>query len=274
MTELTRKLDARIREENRVSRVLTELDAKISQAVSMNNDIMRSTSITDENQRQESKKLADFQADFGAIRKRIDELRKKIEVMPDSIRRVESRLAEIITSETERRQSQKAFIEQQAILQVDRDQVQKEVKDRLERMTKQSQLLEGQLQEWDTAQRAVKRAQDIYEEITQKFERRINEITEMQRLAEDRFRQEWVTFKADHQKRWTSYTLTQDEQNRDMQTELQKLMERLTGMEDMTQTQQDLFQQTREANEEYYHGLLAQIHELLTAYERIMGQSH
>ena len=34
-----------------------------------------------------------------------------------------------------------------------------------------------------------------------RFERRINEITEMERLTEERFRQEWVTFKADDQKR-------------------------------------------------------------------------
>ena len=40
-------------------------------------------------------------------------------------------------------------------------------------------------------------------DLNQKLERRINEITEIQRLADDRIRQEWVTFKADDQKRWT-----------------------------------------------------------------------
>ncbi len=54
--------------------------------------------------------------------------------------------------------------------------------------------------------------QQTVEELTQKVERRINEITEIQRLAEERFRQEWVTFKADDQKRWTNYTLTLEEQ--------------------------------------------------------------
>ena len=31
-------------------------------------------------------------------------------------------------------------------------------------------------------------------------------------LTEERFRQEWVNFKADDQKRWTNYTLAQEEQ--------------------------------------------------------------
>ena len=125
--------------------------------------------------------------------------------------------------------------------------------------------------QWDAAQRAVKRAQETYEEIVQKFDRRINEITEMQRLAEDRFRQEWVSFKSDDQKRWTSYTLSQDEVHKDSRGNVDKIQERVTSLEDLVQTQQDVLQQTKEANEQLFQGMLAQIHELLSAYERIMG---
>jgi hypothetical protein len=107
--------------------------------------------------------------------------------------------------------------------------------------------------------------------MAQKFERRINEITEMQRLAEDRFRQEWVTFKADDQKRWTSYTISQDEIRKDVRTGVEKLEERFTVLEDLAQTQQDVLQQTKDANEQLFQGMLAQIHELLSAYERIMS---
>jgi chromosome segregation ATPase len=273
-TELRRKLDARIQEEQRVSRSLTELDSKITQVVSLNNDLQLMHKLIEENQHQESKKTTDLQVDFVTLKKKFDDLRNKIDIYPDNIRRLETRLSEIATSEVERRQSQKSFIEQQALLQIDRDQMQKDLKDRIEKMGKQSQLLESQIQEWDSVQRAVKRAQEIYEEITQKFERRINEITEMQRLSEDRFRQEWVTFKADYQKRWTSYTLTQDEQFKDIKVEIDKLAERVSPIEDLSEIQRDIIQQTKEANEEYLHGLLAQIHELLSAYERIMGQTH
>ena len=60
------------------------------------------------------------------------------------------------------------------------------------------------LQEWTTEEirTATKRAQDVHEELNLRLERRINEITEMQRLAEDRFRQERVSFKADEAKRF------------------------------------------------------------------------
>ena len=44
-----------------------------------------------------------------------------------------------------------------------------------------------------------------------RLERRINEVAEMQRLSEDRFRQEWNDWRDDDQKRWKQLTLSNDE---------------------------------------------------------------
>jgi chromosome segregation ATPase len=220
---------------------------------------------------QDSKRLAELQGTVNAARKRMDEIREKNDLFPDSIRRIETRLNEILTSEAERRQSQTGFIETQARLQIDRDRVLKEIEDYLGTIRIQTGTMDRQLQEWDGVQREAKRAKDAYDEIIQKFERRINEITEMQRLAEDRFRQEWVTFKGDDQKRWTSHTLSQDEIHKDARSSAMKLEERLIILEDLVQTQQDVLQQTKDANEQLFQGMLAQIHELLSAYERIMS---
>jgi chromosome segregation ATPase len=201
----------------------------------------------------------------------MDEVREKNDLFTDDIRRIETRLNEIIASEAERRQAQTNFIETQALSQVERDHTWKELEERLGTLHKQTETMDRHLQDWDSNQRALKRAQETYEEMAQKFERRINEITEMQRLAEDRFRQEWVTFKADDQKRWTSYTISQDEIRKDVRTGVEKLEERFTVLEDLAQTQQDVLQQTKDANEQLFQGMLAQIHELLSAYERIMS---
>ena len=273
-TEIQQKLDTRIIEEQRVSRYLTELDAKVSQVSANNNDYSLSMKLNEDYHRQESKKAIDIQADIVTLRKNIDDIKNKIDLYPDSIRRLETRLTEIVSSESDRKQSQKIFLEQQALLQIDRDQTQKDLKNKIEKMGKQSQLLESQFQEWDSIHREVKKAQEVYEEISVRYERRINEISEMQRLTEDRFKQEWITFKADYQKRWTSFTMTQDEQFKDIHLNIDKLAERIGPIEDLVQTQKDIIQQTKEANEEYLHGLLAQIHELLSGYERIMGQTN
>lgn len=271
VAELKRENKAHADEETRRKKDLAEWETRISASIKTLEDVQRAQKVADEARRQDAKRLAALQGEISAARKRVDEVREKNDLNTDSYRRLEARLNELLLSETERRQAQTAFIETQAQLQIDRDHVWKEWEESLQTNKKQVELMDHHLQDWDSAQRSVKRAQEVYEDIVLKFERRINEITEMQRLAEDRFRQEWVTFKADDQKRWTSFSLSQDESHKDSRTTVVKLDERLTIIEDLTQTLQDVIGQTKDANEQLFQGMLAQIHELLSAYERIMS---
>jgi chromosome segregation ATPase len=273
IAEIKRELKGFTEEDVRRNRTLTEAKAKIEDMLRSTEEAQRSIRVADESRRQESKRVADLHGEISATRKRLDEIREKYDISSDGLRRMEVRLNEILASESERRQSQVSFVETQTRLQVDRDRTLKEWRERFDGLAKQSETLETQLQAWDSAQRAVKRAQETYEDITSKFERRINEITEIQRLAEDRFRQEWVTFKADDQKRWTSFSLSQEEIHKDNSADIKKINERVIAIEDLSQTQQDILQQTKEANEQMLQAILAQIHELLSAYERIMGST-
>ena len=271
IVEIKRELRINTDEEARHTQLISAWEKRQLEVIESVEEVKLIQKASEGPRRQDSKRLADLQGAISAARKRMDEVREKNELFSDNIRRVDTRLNEILTSEAERRQSQSGFIETQARLQVDRDRALKEMEEYLGNIRKQTGTMEVQLQQWDVIQRAAKRAQESYEEIVQKFERRINEITEMQRLAEDRFRQEWVTFKADDQKRWTSFTLSQDETHKDDRAGVEKLENRLTSLEDLVQTQQDVLQQTKEANEQLFQGLLAQIHELLSSYERIMS---
>jgi chromosome segregation ATPase len=267
IADIRRELEAHSDEQIRNRKLTTEWEMRMHAMVKTVEDAQRAQKATEELRRQESKRLADLQGELSAARKRLDESREKNDLFTDSIRRIETRLNEILVNEADRRQAQTNFIETQSRAQVDRDHIWKEWEERLTSLNKMTASVDRGLQDWETAQRAIKRAQETYEEIVQKFERRINEITEMQRLAEDRFRQEWVTFKADDQKRWTSYTLS----HKDTCSSLAKIGERLVVIEDLTQTQQDVLQQTKDATEQFFQGMLAQIHELLSANERIMG---
>ena len=269
--EIKREMKARTDEETRRAKVMTDWETRMQATVDAGKEVQRSLKVADESRRQDSKRLTDLQGEISAMRKRNDEVREKSDVLTDGVRRIETRLNEIMASESDRRQGQSTFIENQARLQVERERTWKEWEERFDTLKNQTENIDNQMAQWDIAQRSVKRAQETYEEIVQKFDRRINEITEMQRLAEDRFRQEWVSFKADDQKRWTSHTLSQDEIHKESRANVEKMLLRLTALEDLSQTQQDVIQQTKEANEQLFQGMLAQLHELLSAYERIMG---
>jgi len=86
-------------------------------------------------------------------------------------------------------------------------------------------------------------------------------------------RQEWVTFKADDQKRWTGYSLSQDESLRDLRKDIERLEARTTSLEDSSQAAQDLLHQTTDTTEKQLQELMNVAHEWMTAYERIMGHT-
>lgn len=246
LPEIRKTLQARGEGEHRLGREVEELEQKMLLIRRADDEYRRQIKLLEESQRQDSKRLTDIQGEVGALRKRQEEQRGKMDINADSVRKVEMRISELIAAESERRQNQVAFIQKQNMAILDRDRIWKEWQSRFEQIESQSSNLDNQLQSLDATHRSVKRAQDSFEEITNRFERRINEITEMQRLVEDRFRQEWVSFKADDQKRWTNYILAQEEQQREVVRQIAKLEERLILLEDLIQDFQDFTHQITE----------------------------
>jgi chromosome segregation ATPase len=268
---IKRELKARATSENRLQTEIDLLKPPIEEARRAAEDATRTQRVFDENRKQDMKRIADLQGEITALRKRIDEARVKADAGSDSVRHLENRFKELLVSEAERKAAQAEFIEKQSIAQLDRDRSYKEWRDSHAEFQKQVEKLETQSLALEETLRSAKRAQETYNELNAKLERRINEVTEMQRLAEDRLRQEWVTFKADDQKRWTGYTLSQDEGGKDIRKAIQKLEDRITALDESTQVTQDKLEQTTDVTEGQLQELMNVAHEWLSAYERIMG---
>ena len=273
LQDLRRGLKERIEEDLRLARIFGDLEKKLSEFTHADEEIRRSVRSVDEARRFDIKRITDIQGELAAIRKRADDAREKSELNSDSLHQLDNRINELLASENDRRQAQLAFIEQQSLSIVERDRGWKEIQTRFEAFTRQNSNIDQQLVALEDTQRSVKRSQEAFDDMNTRIERRINEITEIQRLTEERFRQEWVTLKADDQKRWTNYTLTQDDWVKDLRAELEKLNQRIATLDDETQSVQDLVQQTTEATETQLQELMNWTHEFLSNYERITGRS-
>ena len=271
ITELKKMIKQRADEYIKLNVAVTELKPKIDESVRKSEDVATSNKLIEESRRQDIKRVADIQGELTSVRKRVDDFRQKIELQSDSYRNIENRFSELLNSETERKRAQATFIEQQSLAQIERDKAYKEWLEKVDTFEHQTDTLDAQTQALDETLRAAKRAQETYLELNQKLERRINEITEMQRLGEERLRQEWVTFKAEDQKRWTGYTLSSEEAIRDVRKTVEKYDERITAIDDVHQTIQDQLHQTTDATEQQLQELMNVAHQWLTAYERIMG---
>ena len=268
---LKRDIKARIAEEDRLRQEIKALKPPIDEAMRAIEDVARAQRPYEENRKQDVKRVADLHGELLALRARIDEVRSKADLSADTFKVLDSRINEVILSENERKAAQSAFIEKQTVAQIDRERSSKDWQEKYDAFDKQMKILDTQTTTLEETLRSARKAQETYNELNAKLERRINEVTEMQRLAEERLRQEWVTFKADDQKRWTGYTLSQDEGTKDVRRLMLKIEERIDPLNEKVQTIQDQLHQTAEATEGQLQELMNVAHEWLSAYERIMG---
>jgi chromosome segregation ATPase len=230
-------------EELRITRTIEELNTRLGEVEGVDENYRRSLKLVEENRRQDSKRLMDLQGEIAAIRQRQDETRGKQDLVSDNMRKLEGKIKNLLDAESERREAQTAFMEKINLGQIERERVFKEWGGRFEAMEKITASIETELTSLEDTHRAIKQSQSAFDEVSQRFERRINEITEIQRLNEDRFRQEWTTFKSDDQKRWSNYILSQEEQHRDMNRSLEAMAARLDSLEEHLESLQDTIQQ-------------------------------
>lgn len=268
---LRRSVQSLAEDGTRLARQIDELGGKIQDIIRTEEEYIRTYRLIEEGRRQDAKRIVDLQGEVSALRKRSDEHRGQMELNSANQRKLESRMGEIVVQDAERQEAQNAFLEKQALQQVEFDRTWKEWQVHIETIDRQSSDIENQFQSLDSTHSEVKRIKNSIEELHQRVDRRVNEITEVQRLAEERFRGEWVTFKADDQKRWTNYTLTQEEQRNEISRNLDKLGDQISDLDVGFQEIQDVIQQMTEETEKRLQSLLSMVHDWVSAYERTVG---
>ncbi len=273
IARLEKGLALRLEEEARLRRMIDETGQKIDVLRRDEEEYTRTYRLLEDARRQDAKRILDLQGEMAAVRKRVDDQRGQTEVINNNIKKVETRLTELISVEEERREAMANFIDKQTLSQVERDRQWKDWQARFDTIERQATDIEAKLLSLDATQREAKRVQGVIEDLAGRVDRRINEITEIQRLTEDRFRQEWVTFKADDQKRWTNYTLSQEELRGENLRQYNKLEARAIALEDTLQQVQDVLEQANEETSKRLQAILAVVHEAASSFERSIGRS-
>ncbi|MGI6249965.1 MAG: hypothetical protein ACOYKD_01165 [Anaerolineaceae bacterium] len=226
-------------EDTRLARIIEELKQRVQEVDRFDEDYRRSLQMVEENRRQDAKRTADLQGEVIAVRKRVEETRSRLDSFSDSFRQLDLRIAELLTFEKDRKEAQSDFIDRVNALLVEKDKTFKFWEQNFSEIEKVNLNLNAQMAQMEASRQAVSKAISGVDEITQRFERRINEITEIQRLNENRFRQEWTSFKSDDVKRWTNYVLGQEEIAKDFNLQIKSNAEQIQALSDLTQQNSD-----------------------------------
>ncbi|PWH18461.1 MAG: hypothetical protein DDG59_05845 [Anaerolineae bacterium] len=268
LAEIRRSLQTRIEEELRLSRAIEEVEEKVAELQRSEEEFHRLVRQSEDNRRQDARKITDLQGETTAIRKLYNELQAQFELASVTAKRIENRITELEGTFAELKQAQMKFIEEQSLIQVERERLWKEWLGRIEQYEETVKDVNQTLQSVEATHRSVQRAQKAVEELAQKVERRVSELTELQRLGEERLRQEWVAFKSDDQKRWTNYTLVQEEIRSEFVRQMEKFSQELSELEEDIQPIKDAIALLNAQMERNLRNLLNAIYNWASEYDR------
>ncbi len=191
----------------------------------------RRLAFLEEQRRQDARRVSEIESELPELKKQIDTSRPKVSLIEDLSLRNERRIQEVQNTERDRREQIQQFLDQQQLLTQQRDQ---KVDDILKRFTQHDQAMQENVERfetWASAYRDMKRIIDDFDRIGDRLERRINEVAEMQRLSEERFRQEWNDWRDDDQKRWKQLRLSSDEVWRNHDKEFEQFVSNLKDLQ-------------------------------------------
>ena len=191
----------------------------------------RRLSFLEEQRRTDTRRLAEIESELPEYKKSVDGLQPKLSLLEDMSVRNERRIQDFNNVDRERRDQIQQFIDQQQLIVQQRDQ-------QLSDLTKRFGVHDEELQKnierfevWAQAYREMKRIVDDFNRIGDRLERRIGEASEMQRLSEERFREEWNDWRDEDQKRWKQLTLSNDEVWRNHDREFGNFIKRIDAVE-------------------------------------------
>jgi chromosome segregation ATPase len=250
-------------EKDRLAGTVANIQQRVDDLFKRLEEPDRRLAFLEEQRRQDARRLSEVESELPEVRKQIDGVKPKLTLIEELSLRNERKVQEVSAGDRDRREQIQQFIDQQMLLEQQREQ---EIRALLEKFGEQDSQMQRNIERFETwaeAYREMKKIVDDFERIGDRLERRINEVAEMQRLSEERFRQEWNDWRSDDQKRWKQFTLSNDEVWRLHDKEFERFVQRFSDMEGMFPPLQDainrLWNLERERAKLYrerYHALL------------------
>jgi len=223
-------------EDAKISSRVSEVDNKIGIKINNEDDLRINLNILQQEVRQNKKLVENYSSEGDEIKRRNDEIRMRLDVINRDMKTYDNRLSEILASESERKQSYISFLEQQSIIKNERDRTWSEWTTQFDESISQIYKILPELQ---NQQSEMKKTKILFDEVSQKFDRRANEITEMYRLMDEKFRKEWATYKSDLEKRWSNVSLIMEDKQGGLDDKFIKISDRIVEIEDNTQEMQE-----------------------------------
>jgi chromosome segregation ATPase len=198
-------------ERDRFAAALAALQQRVEDLAKKFEEPDRRIAFLEEQRRQDARRISEVQSELPELQRNIDGLKPKLDLLEALALRNEKMILDVQNTERDRKDYVQQFVEQQTLLIQQRDIRVEELSRSFGQYDETMRRNMERFETWSEVYRQMKKIIEDFDRIGERLERRINEVAEMQRLSEERFRNEWASWSADDQKRWKQFTLTNDE---------------------------------------------------------------
>jgi hypothetical protein len=210
-------------ERDRMTAAIAAIQQRVEDVAKKIEEPERRVILLEEQRRQDSRRLSDVQTTLPEISKALEQLSMKGDLIEGLTKSNEKRILELQTSESERREEIQQFLDQQNLITQQRDIQINDLRNRVTSYDEEMRRNLERFESWAETHRQMRKIVEDFERIGERLDRRINEVAEMQRLSEERFRTEWNDWISDDQIRWKEFTVSNDESWRIHGKEMQEL---------------------------------------------------
>jgi hypothetical protein len=248
LADMREMMEARKSEQARQAVLLQEMRKTLDAIQKRDEERMRIVSAIEESRRQDIRRMADIQGEHQAVRQKSGEIDSRLDAVEAASPRLETKLRELTALELERRNAMAIWQEQQTASASERERQWKSwEKQSADSIARMNEFL-GQLDGYRELERSMGQTITESHSLAERSEQKLKEMAEIQRIQEDRLRQDWSTFLADDQKRWMAQNLTWEDEWRERDRKFTKATERLARLEQQSEELADSLRSGQEAD--------------------------
>jgi hypothetical protein len=265
------QITARQAEEERLTERIQALEVAVADLDKQLEEPARAVSYLEERRRSDHRRLTEFEQEIPDLHRKIDNLAQKLPLLEEHVQKQQSRIEQAI-QETRRYEQP---IEDLRVASFQREQKMQRYLDQGKEVAEELERLREQTHGFIERRQQVKRALSALEKFKTRIERRQDEMTERQRIAEERVEREWEEWQTARAKELKKQELVLeqrwDEQKR-VDVEQQRRLEALESAAELYREQLRALWETQRADaesllsaaQEVYGELVAPIDEQLT----------
>lgn len=272
LSQYDEELKARRAENQRLGEIVQRLEIAVADLSKRSDERVQAVTYLEEQRRADNRRIGDLEQDTTELHKRLEVLITKLPLLEDTLHKQRTRIEEAI-QETKKYEKP---IEELRISDFQREQKMKQYLDQGGQVAQEMERIRTQTQGFVEQQQLVRRALEKLERFQARLEKRQNEVSEMQRVAEDRIKRQWEEWQEEQEKRRKKREVVIEDRWRQQGRTNDTHQQRLDGLEAAVQLhrgQLSMLWETRrsdatsllKAAQDAYETLIAPIEEQLAA---------